>query len=147
MDRRVDVRKPERMPEYGTFKATDTERVPSFYYLPDTLTKAVEHLRAHGVRATPLARAAAVGVEEFQITGSAVAQEFQGHKERTLQGKWVAAERQLPAGTLRIDMRQPLARLAFYLIEPRSDDGLVDWNILDEAIGDAKVFPIVRSRN
>jgi hypothetical protein len=44
-------------------------------------------------------------------------------------------------------MRQPLARLAFYLIEPRSDDGLVDWNILDEALGSAKVFPIVRAQN
>ena len=147
MDRRVDVRKPERMPEYGTFKATHTERVPSVYYLPATLTKAIDHLRAHGVRATPLARATTVRLEEFQITGSTVAEEFQGHRERTLQGTWVAAERQLPAGTLRVDMTQPLARLAFYLLEPRSDDGLVDWNILDDAIGDAKVFPIVRSRD
>jgi len=147
MDRRVDVRKPERMPEYGTFKATETERVPSSYYLPATLTKALEHLRAHGVRAAPLPRAATLRIEEFQITGSALAQEFQGHKERTLQGTWVAAERELPAGTIRIDMAQPLARLAFYLIEPRSDDGMVDWNILDEAIGDAKIFPIVRSRD
>jgi hypothetical protein len=147
MDRRADVRKPERMPEYGTFKATETERVPSVYYLPATLTKAIDHLRAHGVRATPLARATTVRLEQFQITGSAVAEEFQGHRERTLQGTWVAAERQLPAGTLRVDMTQPLARLAFYLLEPRSDDGLVDWNILDDAIGDAKVFPIVRSRN
>ena len=31
-----------------------------------------------------------------------------------------------------VDIKQPLARLAFYLIEPRSDDGLVDWNILDD---------------
>ena len=45
MDRRVDVRKPERMPEYGTFKATETERVPSIYYVPAALTKAIDHLR------------------------------------------------------------------------------------------------------
>ena len=32
-------------------------------------------------------------------------------------------------------MNQPLARLAFYLLEPRSDDGLVDWNFLDAALG------------
>jgi hypothetical protein len=147
MDRRLDVRKPERMPEYGTFKATETERVPSAYYVPATLTKAVEHLKAHGVLATPLTRAATVRIEEFRITGSAVAQEYQGHAERTLQGAWAAEERRLPAGTLRIDMTQPLARLAFYLIEPRSDDGLVNWNILDEAIPSSKVFPIVRSRN
>jgi hypothetical protein len=58
-----------------------------------------------------------------------------------------AAERELPAGALKIEMAQPLARLAFYLLEPRSDDGLVDWNLLDEALGpEAKVYPIVRSR-
>jgi hypothetical protein len=147
MDRRVDVRKPERMPEYGTFKPTHTERVPSAYYVPAELTKAVEHLRAHGIRTTPLTRAETVRLEEFQISGGRVAEEFQGHKERTLEGTWVAADRSLPAGTLRVDTRQPLARLAFYLIEPRSDDGLVDWNILDEALGSAKVFPILRSRD
>jgi hypothetical protein len=147
MDRRADVRKPERMPEYGTFKGTDVERVPSFYYLPARLAAAIDHLRAHGIQMTTLARPATIAVEEFQISGSDAAREFQGHKERSLKGSWVAAERQLPAGTVRIDMSQPLARLAFYLIEPRSDDGLVDWNILDEAIGESKVYPIVRSRN
>ena len=55
-------------------------------------------------------------------------------------------ERQLPKGTLKIDMTQPLARLAFYLVEPRSDDGLVAWNLLDAALTGATVFPIVRTR-
>lgn len=147
MEKRVDVRKPERVADYSQFKATETERVPSTYYLPPVLTVALERLSAHGVRMTALTAPETVQVEEFQIAGSEAAErEFQGHRERTLTGKWVAAERQLPAGTLRVDMTQPLARLAFYLIEPRSDDGLVDWNLLDDAIGTSKVFPIVRSR-
>ena len=29
-------------------------------------------------------------------------------------------------------MDQPLARLAFTLLEPRSDDGVLNWNVLDE---------------
>ena len=53
----------------------------------------------------------------------------------------------VPVGSFAVPMNQPLARLAFYLIEPRSDDGLVDWNLLDEALKDAKVYPILRSRN
>jgi hypothetical protein len=149
MELRTNDRKPERMVEYGTFEATESERVPSTYYIPADLTKAIEHLRAHGVRATTLSKPAKVLVEEFQITGNTVAaRTFEGHTERTLQGRWVAAERNLPAGTMQVDITQPLGRLAFYLIEPRSDDGLVDWNILDDALGeDVKVFPIVRSRN
>ena len=89
-----------------------------------------------------------MAVEEFRIdSNTAAATPFQNHNERTLTGAWVPAERELPAGTLRVDLTQPLARLAFYLIEPRSDDGLVDWNLLDEALKDAKAYPIVRTRN
>ena len=43
-----------------------------------------------------------------------------------------------------VDMNQPLARLAFYLLEPRSDDGLANWNFLDEAIAGSDVYPILR---
>lgn len=149
MELRKDVKKPEKMVEYGTFEATETERVPSTYYLPANLTGALENLRAHGVRTTTLAKATNLTVEEFQISGNTVAQRsFEGHTERTLEGKWVPAERELPAGTVVVDLKQPLGRLAFYLIEPRSDDGLVDWNVLDPALGEGvTVYPIVRSRN
>ena len=86
-------------------------------------------------------------MEEFQIeTNTQAANPFQNHKERTLTGKWVATKKELPAGTLAIPMNQPLARLAFYLLEPRSDDGLTDWNLLDAALGpDVKLYPILRS--
>ena len=149
MYRRSDVVKPETMPEYGTFKATETERVPSAYYVPAELTKAVDNLRAHGVLMTPLKTAQTLQIEQFTIETSSLSDRaFEGHNERTLTGKWGAAERELPAGTLRIDMKQPLARLAFYVIEPRSDDGLVDWNLLDDALGESvPAYPIVRTRN
>ena len=52
----------------------------------------------------------------------------------------------LPAGAYRVSMNQPLARLAFYLLEPRSNDGLVTWNLLDEAIKRSQ-YPILRTRN
>jgi hypothetical protein len=148
MYRRLDVSKPERMPEYGTFKATETERVPSAYYLSPNLHDAIARLEAHGVRMTALQATATIPVEEFHIDSSeAAAREFQNHRERTLTGRWIATERQVPAGTLRVDLAQPLARLAFYLLEPRSDDGFVNWNLLDDAIAGRKVFPIVRTRD
>ena len=149
MYRRSDVVKPETMPEYGTFKATETERVPAAYYVPATLTKAIENLRAHGIVMTPLKTAQTVQIEQFTIQSSKLSERaFEGHNERTLTGSWGPSDRELPAGTMRIDMKQPLARLAFYLIEPRSDDGLVDWNLLDESLGEAvPAYPIVRTRN
>jgi hypothetical protein len=148
MHLRKDVRKPEKMAEYGTFKATETGRVPSAYFVPPSLVDAIDRLSAHGISLSPLKTAQTVPVEEFRIDASeTAANPFQNHKERTLKGAWVAAERELPAGTLRVEMSQPLARLAFYLLEPRSDDGLTNWNLLDDALRDAKVYPIVRTRN
>ncbi len=52
----------------------------------------------------------------------------------------------VPAGTWVITMKQPLARLAFYLLEPTSDDGLTNWNFLDDVLKDAKAYPILRKR-
>ena len=41
-------------------------------------------------------------------------------------------------------LNQPLARFAFHLLEPTSDDGVVNWNILDEWIAEGKAVPIYR---
>ena len=148
MNLRKDVRKPEMMADYLTFAGLEPERVPSAYFIPPRLAEAVDRLRAHGIELTPTASASTLSVEEFRIDSSTTAPAaFQNHNERTLTGTWAPAQRDVPAGTLRLDMTQPLARLAFYLIEPRSDDGLVDWNLLDEALKDTKVYPILRTRN
>jgi hypothetical protein len=148
MELRADVKKPERMVEWGTFAPTHSEVVPATYYIPASLTRAVEMLKAHGVRTTTLAKGTKLQVEEFQIESNTVAtRAFEQHTERTLTGTWVKAEREIPAGTIQVDLKQPLGRLAFYLLEPRSDDGLVNWNHLDDVLGaDVKTFPIIRAR-
>jgi hypothetical protein len=146
MFRRLDVRKPETMIEMGTFRATDTERVPAAYFVPPNLRTVIDRIQAHGIAATPLQAAETVQIEEFRLEGiEPAARPFQNRSERTLRGAWTAAERELPAGTLRIDMTQPLARLAFYLLEPRSDDGLANWNLVDGLETDATVYPITRT--
>jgi hypothetical protein len=38
---------------------------------------------------------------------------------------------------------QLLARLAFYLLEPRSDDGLFNWNFFDPML-EGKIAPVRR---
>ena len=138
----------ERMIDYGTFRGTERERVPSVYYVPAALRGAAGRLAAHGIRVSSLRSATTAAVEEFAIERNETAPTpFQQHRERRLTGAWRTAERTLPAGTLQIDMAQPLARLAFYLLEPRSDDGLADWNLLDETLEGAAVYPVVRSRD
>lgn len=39
---------------------------------------------------------------------------------------------------------QPLGRLVCYLLEPESDDGLVDWNFFDAYLETGKTFPVYK---
>ena len=88
------------------------------------------------------------GVEQFAISNSTeAASAFEGHKMRKLEGAWqAAADVTVARGTWEVPMTQPLARLAFYLLEPASDDGLVNWNALDEQLTGAKAYPILRKK-
>lgn len=81
---------------------------------------------------------------EFVIDVSTAAERvFQGHRERTLTGRYRAAQRRVPAGWVLVPMDQPLARLAFTLLEPRSDDGFVAWGLMDAALDGARVYPVL----
>ena len=91
-------------------------------------------------------RDATLAVEEFVVRDSSVADRpFQGHRERTVTGDWTPVERAVPAGTLVVPLDQPLGRLVFALLEPRSDDGIVNWNLVDDHVGAAgSVYPVLR---
>lgn len=152
MNRRVNVSKPEMMVDRLWFEATKTEDVPTEYYIPESATSSLELLRAHGIQMRRLAKPV-TGVEQFGITSNTQRPpnnsiDTQGHALRTLDGAWAAAaDVTVPAGSWAVPMNQPLARLAFYLIAPTSDDGLVNWNFLDDKLGaDVKVYPIYRKK-
>lgn len=145
--RRANVAKPERMADETSFTSTDNERVPTAYYVPAAEKTAVERLRAHGIRLEPVTAPVTVSLEAFEVASSTTTpQAFENHQERTVTGTWVGVDQPVPAGAWRVPMAQPLARLAFYLLEPRSNDGLVTWNVLDEALKSGR-SPILRTRN
>ena len=146
MNRRKDVVKPEQMVDMLWFEPATTDTVPSAYYVPADAAKAIELLKAHGVQMTAVGQPVK-GVEQFTIEANTAGQTFEGHAMRKLEGKWQAApDVTVPKGAWQVSMTQPLARLAFYLLEPASDDGLVNWNFLDDQLKDAKVYPILRKK-
>jgi hypothetical protein len=153
MNRRKDVVHPEQMVDMLWFEPSKTEDVPHEYYIPASATKAVELLKAHGIKMRQLT-APVRGVEQFMITNNTQRPanpnsiDTGTHGLRSLDGSWQAAPNvTAPAGTWVVDMNQPLARLAFYLIAPTSDDGLTTWNFLDDSLGaDAKTYPILRKK-
>ena len=145
MRRRLDVVRPTLMYAYGTFATSHDELAPEAYYVPADLAPVIDLLAAHGVDGTPLDDETAITAEQFVITGSSLASRaFEGHRERTVEGGWERVDRTVPAGTFVVPVNQPLGRLVFTLLEPRSDDGAVSWNLLDGQVEAGSVYPILR---
>ncbi len=147
MRRRLDVAEPALMEEYVAFEAAGdgAETAPASYYVPADLTSVVDLLATHGVDSEPLEADTITSVEEFVISSASLSERpFEGHYERTVEGAWEAVERHVPAGTLAVPVTPRLGRLVFALLEPRSDDGVVNWNLLDERIEADPVYSILR---
>jgi hypothetical protein len=145
MRRRKDVSKPEQMVDATTFEPSATEVAPDTYFVPADATAALALLRAHGVQMREVTRGVS-GVEQFAIDSTRT-QSFQQHDMRIVEGTWQPAPGVVvPVGSWAVPMDQPLARLAFYLLEPTSDDGLTVWNALDSLLDGRKTHPILRKR-
>jgi hypothetical protein len=148
MRRRLEVQKPEKMYEYTSFEASETTRAPRAYLVPPTLRFVVDRLEVHGVRLSKLDQRTTIKMEQFRIASSTtVGREYQGHKARTITGQWEPAEQSIPAGTLVVPVEQPLGRLIVLLLEPRSEDGLAAWNLMDEVLEKEKpqIYPVLRT--
>ena len=143
---RLDAVNPVMMLEAGTAQPTETETAPAAYFIPVNERAALTKLELHGVIMEPLGTETMIQAEQFVIESSTESERpFQGHNERTLEGSWEPTEVALPADTIVVLVGQPLGRLAFSLLEPRSDDGLTNWNVFDRSLAGAKVFPVLRT--
>ncbi len=149
MRRRLEVQKPEMMHEYTSFEPAESTQAPLAYLVPAELRLVLDRLEAHGVTSRMLMQATTLEVEKFRIaTSTAAEREYQGHRIRTLTGSWeAAAEQQVPEGTLVVPVDQPLGRLIVLLLEPRADDGLAAWSLMDEILEKEKpaYYPIWRT--
>ena len=139
---------PVRMPDYGIFAATRSiPAARAYLFHPEPgIRHALDKLLAHGLVVEELAEPASIEVESFVIDSVKRAErEFQGHFEVRLPGHYTKETMEFPAGTVLIRAAQPLGALAFYLLEPESDDGLAAWNFLDPYLETGKTYPVYRT--
>ena len=147
----TDKAVPVRMKDYGVFEATRTVPMPRGWLIPRAhvesgrYAEAIERLRFHGVQVQRVASATELGVERFLIaTYTRSERPFQNRHEARLTGKYEPAKLSAQEGALYIPANQPLARLAFYLLEAESDDGLVTWNLIETDLAAGATYPVYR---
>lgn len=133
----------ERMPDFGAFRAAETAVAPVAFLIPPQMDAVVERLEAHGIETARLTAEVELEASAFQIDSTRTAErEFQGHRTRDTWGSWVAGRHGFAAGTVVVPIRQPLGRLIVVLLDPRSDDGFVTWNLLDRVLEETGAVPI-----
>lgn len=115
------------------FDATVTTKLPRGYYLPKSMKHIVDLLKKQGIKVTELKRRKRVKGEAFIVDELENSKrKFEGHFMARVTGKYVQKTKIFKKGDFWVDMAQPLTNLAFYMLEPQSDDGLVTWNFFDD---------------
>ena len=130
--------------------ATATVPLPLGYVVPPAHDEVVANLRAHGIQVERLEAPARVAAERFALAKVELAKSlYQGRVAITLDGKYEAAEVELPAGSHFVDLRQPLARLIPTLLEPTSVDSLAAWGFFNRVLArqwsaEPGTYPVLR---
>ena len=133
--RPTDRKKTYVMPYYADFVAKRTVRLPAAYLIPVFDAEVAAVLRQHGLAVERLTEPATLEAEAYRLKDIKGAERlYQGHRTNTVKGEYAVETREFPPGTLVIRTAQPLGRLAAYLLEPESDDGLLVWNFFDRHI-------------
>ena len=110
----------------------------------------VKNLQAQGIVVERLVEGCRLPAERFVIEKIELAKNiFQGRVQNTLTGHYEKAEVDVPAGSVFVDMRQPLARLIPVLLEPASTDSLAAWGFFNRAIvrqwsNEPAPYPVLR---
>jgi hypothetical protein len=144
---RTGIIKLVRMPVMASFRPTITNTLP-FAYAFDAKTAAalLPVLGLHGLAVERLSAPATVTAQSFSIDSvSDAGQSESAHRMRNAPGRWNdAATQTLPAGSYVVRAGQPYGLLAFYLLEPQNDDGLLSWGFFEGLVGTGTKYPVLR---
>lgn len=116
------------------FEPRILSNVPLGYYFPAEFKDVAAKLREHGITVSVVQKRERINAEVFNIAKYNRAQRpsYGDHRTVTVDGSFSVKNVNIAAGSFFVDMRQPLAWLIFYMLEPQSDDGLLYWNYFDE---------------
>ncbi len=147
MRERTGIIKLMRMPVMDSFTPTLTSTLPFGYAFDEKTANAMlPALKVHGLTVEKLDAPATVTAQSFTV--DTVIDRGRSETSRLMKdvgGSWKEpAKRTLPAGSYVIRAGQPYGLVAFYLLEPESEDGLAQWSFFDNILAPRSDFPIVR---
>ena len=128
---------------WGRYEPTLQVPLPYAYVIPNAGQNIMDNLANHGVQISRLTMPARLTVKARTVTvirKNPTA--FQKHHMMQLETEDHDEVREFPAGTCIVRTSQPLGRLAAWLLEPESCDGLVTWNFFDGVLQEGIQVPV-----
>lgn len=123
------------VPFFGKLRATAEVALPRGYLLSRAYGHLAEKAWLHGLSIGRTLEDAEIEVEVDRVTKLAWDEtSFQGHHAASAELRRAVERRSVPAGTYWITAGQPGARVAAFLFEARSPDGLLAWNFFDNVL-------------
>jgi hypothetical protein len=133
--RPTDTPRDYTVPYMAVATPSRTVQLPAGYVLLPGFDEAVRNLLSHGIAVERLDRPCKVSAERFALEKVEIGKDlYQGHVPVTVSGHYEKMDVELPAGSVFVDMRQPLARLIPVLLEPSSTDSLAAWGFFSRAL-------------
>jgi hypothetical protein len=131
----------------ASFTPILTSTLPYAYAFDENAARALlPILQVHGIAVDQLDAPASASVQSFRV--DSVIDRGRSETSRMLKdlnGSWnEATTRTLSRGTYIVRAGQPYGLLAFYLLEPESEDGLARWSFFDDVLQVNQAFPVTR---
>jgi hypothetical protein len=119
---------------FNHFEPVLTSDVPFGYVFPSELSGVADKLKQHGINVTTITKKVKADAQEFIISKYTRDKRpaYGNHMIVSAEGQFNRKMIVVQPGSFYVDMRQPLAWLIFYMLEPQSDDGLLLWNYFDD---------------
>ncbi len=118
---------------FGEFKTIEKRNVPLAYVFSGEFKNVIEKLIEHGIKVERVEKKFKANADVFVVDSLKYSERrFQGHNEVKLFGHFENRKVEIDSGYYYVSTKQPKVGLIFYLLEPESDDGFVNWNFFDD---------------
>ena len=128
-------KKPETfsIPLFNKLKPTEKIKLPEAYIIGQEWTKVIELLKLHNISFKRLSEAVTLKVNSYKFENIKWQQNsYEGrHALNDFDLIKIEEERTYPAGSIIIDMNQPMAKIIISLLEPKASGSLVYWGFFD----------------